>query len=1241
MLIALFTASLSQAQVKPVYKSLLWEITGNGLTKPSYLYGTMHVSSKLAFHLTDTFYMGINNCDVVALEMNPDTWMADLVKSETVSDANSMMRDFGYYGAKNFYRKAVELNIPDRKTIAYSLAEDPSLVNGMLYRFDNYSVNYEEDTYLDLFIYQAGKKLKKRVSELEGFEESMELAQKAMLPDENPETKLKKYKSYLDGANIQEQIEDAYRQGDLDRLDSLSRETQTTKNYQKYLIDERNIIMARNLDSLLRSNSVFAAIGAAHLPGDAGVISLLRQKGYTVRPVTNHVTRKSIQTKGKLEKMRVPLAYTKQYSPDSAFSVDMPGKLYELPSYSDIKQYLYPEMMNGVYFSVSRIRTLSPLTGKNEQYIQKSLDSILYESVPGKILKRESITSNSQYPGFDITTKTRRGDILRYKIFISPLEVFLFKMGGTGEYVKDEGEKFFGSIKFNTPVAGNWKKYSPASGGYEIDMPGKVMAESNKSNYKGERQDEVVQAMDAADKSYYLVLRSSLHDFDYIEEDTFELGQIANELREQLECEVVDRKLTTVNGYPAIDVKMKGKNNGFVYLRSVINGPHYYSLIARTANEQFPSKFFDSFRFKELTYEKPFESYKDTTLHFTVNTVVLPPSKSSMSSLTRSYLYNMYRDRNKKKEDDSYLGKQQRKTYYSPSTAEAIMVKYEKFHKFYSADNKDKFWDKQVKELSGQATYFSEDMPMAGDNDIYQQLSQMYGSSGNMDAMVIRSKKFSEQNGLQVMDVLLTDTNSTRAIKGKMVLKQGVLYTLLANIDTIGQPSAWTKTFFETFTPGDTLMGESLFADKTPLFFSYLSNADTVLKKQAMKSVYTVSLDDKHAPELLKYMKSADFKKQELDLRASLISRLAALKHPDILPFLKKTYVDAADTTTLQLAVLRGLGSQQTDKAISLFMELLNIETPLTSNDYEITSIFSNLRDSLQLAKKMYPGLFAYTRYPEYEDNVYSLLSTLVDSGYVDKAMYASEKSMILKKANEEVKRQLASEENRGSEYGESEYYEDYGYYDDYNYGNYKLDNYSTLLIPFMQEPGVKNYFDKLARSKDDNLRMSTAILMLRKNQQVPDSIWKKYSADAKYRISLYRQLKAAKHLEKFDAQYNNQLDLSRALLYGLYQTADDSIQFVEKRLVSTRGSKGYVYFFKSKFGKDDGWHLDYIALQPENEKEVDIDNIFSDRGDLVFNEKDTKEEMDRVVKQLTLRGRKRVGGNDLGMNYFQDLLGQ
>src|SRR5215813_3229202 len=63
------------------YPSLLWEISGNGLQKPSYLFGTMHVSDKLAFHLGDSFYTAIKSAEVVALETNPESWQDDYSKS--------------------------------------------------------------------------------------------------------------------------------------------------------------------------------------------------------------------------------------------------------------------------------------------------------------------------------------------------------------------------------------------------------------------------------------------------------------------------------------------------------------------------------------------------------------------------------------------------------------------------------------------------------------------------------------------------------------------------------------------------------------------------------------------------------------------------------------------------------------------------------------------------------------------------------------------------------------------------------------------------------------------------------------------------------------------------------------------------------------------------------------------------------------------------------------------------------
>ena len=56
-------------------QSLLWEITGNGLTTPSYIYGTMHVSKKVAFRLDDVFFDALEKSESIALESDPSTWL--------------------------------------------------------------------------------------------------------------------------------------------------------------------------------------------------------------------------------------------------------------------------------------------------------------------------------------------------------------------------------------------------------------------------------------------------------------------------------------------------------------------------------------------------------------------------------------------------------------------------------------------------------------------------------------------------------------------------------------------------------------------------------------------------------------------------------------------------------------------------------------------------------------------------------------------------------------------------------------------------------------------------------------------------------------------------------------------------------------------------------------------------------------------------------------------------------------
>jgi uncharacterized protein YbaP (TraB family) len=57
--------------------------------------------------------------------------------------------------------------------------------------------------------------------------------------------------------------------------------------FMNLLLYDRNRKWARNLETLMKGKSLLIAVGAAHLPGDQGVINLLKGEGYLVEPLKN------------------------------------------------------------------------------------------------------------------------------------------------------------------------------------------------------------------------------------------------------------------------------------------------------------------------------------------------------------------------------------------------------------------------------------------------------------------------------------------------------------------------------------------------------------------------------------------------------------------------------------------------------------------------------------------------------------------------------------------------------------------------------------------------------------------------------------------------------------------------------------------------------------------------------------------------------------------------------------------
>ena len=81
------------------------------------------------------------------------------------------------------------------------------------------------------------------------------------------------------------QLIDAYKRQDIQGLFSLISKSKDFGDGLEEFLDDRNKKWIPRMDDKMKNSSVFFAVGAGHLWGENGVIHLLEQAGYTIRPV--------------------------------------------------------------------------------------------------------------------------------------------------------------------------------------------------------------------------------------------------------------------------------------------------------------------------------------------------------------------------------------------------------------------------------------------------------------------------------------------------------------------------------------------------------------------------------------------------------------------------------------------------------------------------------------------------------------------------------------------------------------------------------------------------------------------------------------------------------------------------------------------------------------------------------------------------------------------------------------------
>lgn len=1158
-LLFFFSFMATYAQEK---NSLLWEISGNGLEQTSYLYGTMHVSKRIAFRLDDVFYQALEKSEVVALESDPDTWLDN--------DINTSAMGYGQskgFMAKGFYTYPFAIKNPKKEEIGAYLAFEDRRVNSILYRTSEYSQNFEEETYLDMFIYQAGKKFGKKVIALEDLEESSALVGRASLNamKKKPDDWLQKKMQQSDPITL---LQDAYRDRNINMLDSIDK-AMYTEHYRKNMLTIRNRNMTTKLDSVMRTAKVFTGIGAAHLPGKLGVIAMLRDKGYIVKPLTSRATSKGRVLKEKIEDTLLKNTYKTVGPDDDFFSIDLPNKLYPISEYINTT-YISPDLANGSFVMLNRIHTFSYLK-KDNTYTLDDLDKLLFENIPGKIIEKTRITRNG-FEGLDIHNQLKNGDHQRYQIYITPLEILMFKMGGKGNYVTQYSDTIFNSIQFKK-LNKNDTKISSGFDDFEVAMP--PLYNFTNRFRKGQR---LVQAYDSITNDYYFLRKVTLNDFNFIEEDTFELKQIQKRFYQDLE---LAPKYNACQGNSLTsEALLDQEESTSLHLKTTFKRGDYYLMGIVTQNAQRASDFFDSFKLKNPVYKDAFKKVRDTAMLFSTVTSVKPIKFVENSQ--------NYHAGEKPKPYSAY----NKKSVYQNKNNEAITVELNKSHDFLMFDHIDSVWALRKK--------------------IY----------ANKRFKIHSEKDSMRSNGAYELNLTLTDTASTRGILIKNIIKNGLLYEVKSKVDTIDNPSRFVTDFFQNFSPFDTIIGKSILTDKTTDFFKALRKNDSIVSD----GYSFIKFQKKHIDSLKYYISEFDFPEDKKYIQSYLIQKLAALDDPQVNSFFKEFYTKSYNNSNAQTKILTAITKKADEESVNLLLELMSKDLPLVSNKFEIFKIFKPYMDSLPMAKKLYPEILDYSAIAEYKSPIFGMLANLKAEGLIKPKSYKKYRKQILNDAKIQLKRQLgqSSSSNTRGEYRDIiAPAASFG-----SIGSTKvLEDYAVLLYPFVKEKDVKQFFSRLFFVKDPKVQTTYAALLCKNELTLPYGMLDSLAANINSRVLLFNKLKAIGKSNLFPNKYGNERSLAEANLFSFkrFDAKKDSVSFLEKRTLDYRGKAYTGYYFKSKNGNDYDKNFKMHLVVYDNTKPLSTKPFYKS-DDLRIEDTDTdKEVLEYVTEAFLLKDRQRA----------------
>ena len=281
LIIIFFTlCSMQSIAQRDKTNTLLWEISGNGLNEPSYLFGTLHMTCKEDFLLSESVKQKFASSKQIYLELDMDDpqLQGKMMQQMQLAGKETLKNKLGESNFKkldSFLQKEMSMNV-----VMFDKFK-PMMVMGLLAQrllpcatIESYDLN---------FVKMASEQ-KKELLGLEKVEEQIGVFD--AIPDSLEILSIMNMVNDFDAQKKEfTRMSAIYKSQDLEALYQLMVESPEMMGSQELLLDRRNRNWIPVMESAMKNSSTFFAVGAGHFGGSQGVLELLRNTGYKVKGI--------------------------------------------------------------------------------------------------------------------------------------------------------------------------------------------------------------------------------------------------------------------------------------------------------------------------------------------------------------------------------------------------------------------------------------------------------------------------------------------------------------------------------------------------------------------------------------------------------------------------------------------------------------------------------------------------------------------------------------------------------------------------------------------------------------------------------------------------------------------------------------------------------------------------------------------------------------------------------------------